>query len=1848
MQQNTCAPAGDDWNTSGLGVQTETQAGTYNTNNKDASDPSGWTSGGGTPDKADFQRAYSFARVVNGHYIVYLGWERTATSGTQSYNIELDNTAANVADDGTPQPNRSEGGAVFYIDAQGGGLPTFGSGCTFTSQSSYGSTCTNASAGFAAAFNSASITDPLNGNAGIDSGGFDEVSLDVTALTGITPSCPGASAASVYARSATGTTHKNLKGYLPPFTLRPDSTCVAPHIDTTATPGGDLNPLGAAQHDEVTVGNFQGSVPGVGSVKFFLCKPNEVTAGGCEGSAGTLVSTDTLDANGKASSATLDDSTTPNDNAVGTYCWRAEFTPGANDHNYLARSHTNSDTECFTVVHASPTITTQIAVTGDHAPGLGFTTLGDTATLHGFVGSVADETISFNLYGPFADGVSPTCDAAHVVAAAATTGKLNAGGRATTEPTYQPTAAGTYVWVASYRGDTLNDGVTGRCTDADESATIVGAQLDVSKSANPPGPVTAGTNIGFDLTVTNEGSVPATGVHLTDNLPADADGAAGGDLDWVLDPAFAGCTISGAVGSQLLDCTFNQVDGPGSLPVIHISSPTSPFDCGTVKNKASITTTNGTGKDSDVATVTVLCPHLAIDKTADAPSVSVGSPIGFTITATNDGQGTASGVLVSDPLPTGPGIAWSVDAANTTGPLSCSNTSNTLTCTGSLAAGATETVHITSPTQWTGGTVTPAANSCLGGPNGGGLYVNTAHVSATNVVSSPSDDAQTQVLCPDLAITKSHDAAAVSAGTPIGFTITAANSAAGNGTGVLIDDPLPTGTGVSWSIDAANTSGPLGCSITAGDLKCTGTLAAGATESVHVTSPTQFESCAIYDNTATLSAANDPQTPSAGASTQVLCANVVIEKTADADSVSVGSNVGFAVTLTNSGAGTASGVDLEDPLPAGEGISWQLDSSTGPLTCSVNGTAPNQTLKCTGTLQAAGGRNDAETVHITSSTRRTTDLNSCGVYNNTAAVTWSSGPDQPVSSDQATETVLCPDLMLTKTADAASVDAGDQIGFVVELTNSGPGTASGATINDPLPSGIGVDWSIAAVSGTAVDNCGVTGSAGSQVLGCVLGDLGPDAHVVVHVLSDTTSNSCGPYDNTATVHATNVPGANASASLDVQCAHLTIDKTADAARVNVGSNIGFTVTVTNDGGGTANGVSVTDSLPTGPGVTWTVDRANTSGPLACGISNDALGCTGTIASGAAQVVHITSPTDWTGSGQDEVNSCDNGNDGVYDNTAQVSATNVDDSPQASAQTRVLCPDLSIIKTADAAQVNAGKHIGFMITASNTGLGDATGALVHDALPTGPADSGVSWSIDEDSGPLTCVLGSHMLDCTGTLPSGASQTVHVISHTSFASCATYGNTATLTADHDPQAPSSSASTRVLCADLQVTKTADADSVRVGSGIGFTATIANHGNGTAFDVDGADPLPAGPGILWQVDSSTGPLTCGLHGDAPAQTLSCTGTLQPAGDRSGKDVETAHVVSATVDDGTLNSCGTYDNTASVIWGNGPDGPRTSSASEDVLCPDLTLTKTADAASVSAGDPIGFVVELTNAGPGAATGVRINDPLPRGQDISWTIGSVTGTDHAACLIADNQGAQVLSCDLGDLGPGTAVAVHVVSATTPNSCGSYDNTATLTTTNVPGSDASASASVLCAGLSLTKTADAASVAAGDAIGFTITAHNGGPGTARGVKVDDELPKGSGVSWSVDNVTGAPATDCAVGAGNGGQVLDCTIGDLVPNAEVTVHVVSQTDVTSCARYDNTATLTATNAAQIDATASTRVTTCLGVAPAPNPPPPPPVTQPVAVTGLTLLGPEILGGVLLIGVGGLLMLAATRRRRAREH
>src|SRR5204862_87484 len=141
---------------------------------------------------------------------------------------------------------------------------------------------------------------------------------------------------------------------------------------------------------------------------------------------------------------------------------------------------------------------------------------------------------------------------------------------------------------------------------------------------------------------------------------------------------------------------------------------------------------------------------------------------------------------------------------------------------------------------------------------------------------------------------------------------------------------------------------------------------------------------------------------------------------------------------------------------------------------------------------------------------------------------------------------------------------------------------------------------------------------------------------------------------------------------------------------------------------------------------------------------------------------------------------------------------------------------------------------------------------------------------------------------------------------------------------------------------------------------------------------------------------------------------------------------------------------------------------------------------------------------------------------------------------------------------------------------GQYDNTATVSTTNDSGGSASASTCVLPASVTVTKTADNATVNAGEQIGFTVQLHNGGAGTATGLAFTDDLPLGAAVSWSL---VGTPAGWSITGVAPAQQHLVYTPTTLAGHTDTpALHDARPTTAASAGpcpgtgQYDNTATV----------------------------------------------------------------------------
>jgi uncharacterized repeat protein (TIGR01451 family) len=763
---------------------------------------------------------------------------------------------------------------------------------------------------------------------------------------------------------------------------------------------------------------------------------------------------------------------------------------------------------------------------------------------------------------------------------------------------------------------------------------------------------------------------------------------------------------------------------------------------------------------------------------------------------------------------------------------------------------------------------------------------------------------------------------------------------------------------------------------------------------------------------------------------------------------------------------------------------------------------------------------------------------------------------------------LFPDLRIEKTPDEDAqnpgvndVQAGDNASFTITLFNDGTGTANGATLEDDLPS-MSNGWSIDSTDWA--DGCAIVGDH----LSCGPEDIAADGSRSVTVSTETQApEDCGDHDNPlATGDADNADPVTDSGNFDVLCGDLDVEKTPDGDDIFAGDTATFSIVTTNNGDGEARGSTLSDFLPAVANG-WAIVPNPAAEPAwaSCAITGDPqqLNCgPEDIAAGDSRVVTVSAET--------TIADC-----GTLSNPFAIVDSTNDGSDNDAGEIDVNCPDVSVEKTTDTPEINAGDDAHYTITVTAGGIGTSTNVTLTDQLP----DVDGLWSQDN----AACGIdGNDLLTCTfGDMEPGDSEVIN-LSHTTTANdCGTLTNQASVDSEVDLDQSndlSDEVDIIVNCPDIVVEKTGSG-TVNATDAIFFEITVSNTGDGDAYDFTFTDTLPTIAGTWTLTSFDNPPADCELNGLA----LSCT--IPPDDIFAAGDSFTVRVDATT----TFEDCGPLANAASASASNEADTDllnNSDSHTITVQCPDLSAIKDADGDSpeiVDAGDPIGFTISVMNsnaAGTGTAYDVELNDPLPFGNGIDWSIDP-TYAGPGTCEITGSPPAESLHCAFGDLAPGASASVHVVSDTTKQSCATYPNEASITATNHPELNPSDSVTVECPGLNIAKVATDDEIDAGETAEFTIIVWNTGPGNATDVTIHDELP-GANLEWSESD---DPSDSCEVVD----NVLDCNFGDLgvttMENSPARVSVAADTDRDDCGTLDNEAFANASNSDEISATAS---------------------------------------------------------------
>ncbi len=469
--------------------------------------------------------------------------------------------------------------------------------------------------------------------------------------------------------------------------------------------------------------------------------------------------------------------------------------------------------------------------------------------------------------------------------------------------------------------------------DSDTVTTTVNAVADLSIDKSDVGsdPVHVGDPITYELAVTNNGPNDATDVVVTDALPAGTSFNAGA--------SDADCDVLAGV----VTCTYGTVADGASVSkdlVLDTDAAAAPLVSNTAEVSAPVTDSN-TANNSDTETTTVdPSADLAIDKT-DAGDVTVGGQITYTLAVTNNGPSNATGIEVTDDLPTGTTFDGGSSDAD------CGDVAGTVTCFfNPIASGFSDSKIIVLDTA-AAAAPTVSNTAVVDGDQDDPDTANNSDTETTDV--GPLSD---------LSITKSDNPDPVLAGEDITYTLSVANAGPNDATGVEATDDLPPGL----TFKAAGTSAA--CTEAGGTVTCDyGNVASGASEDLTIVVTTGVAAIPSVDNTASVEGDQgdpDPTDDSDTETTTVLASSDLSIALADnPDPFSAGNKVSYAISVTNAGPNDATDVVAAGAVPAGAtfdpiGSDSQCSETAGLVSCDFGNVADGATEALVAVFDTAG------------------------------------------------------------------------------------------------------------------------------------------------------------------------------------------------------------------------------------------------------------------------------------------------------------------------------------------------------------------------------------------------------------------------------------------------------------------------------------------------------------------------------------------------------------------------------------------------------------------------------------------------------------------------------------------------------------------------------------------------------------------------------------------------------------------------------------------------------------------------------------------------------------------------------
>nr|WP_084344288.1 DUF11 domain-containing protein [Microbacterium resistens] len=875
-------------------------------------------------------------------------------------------------------------------------------------------------------------------------------------------------------------------------------------------------------------------------------------------------------------------------------------------------------------------------------------------------------------------------------------------------------------------------------------------------------------------------------------------------------------------------------------------------------------------------------PHLTLTKSSDGSGASrVGDTVTYTVTATNDGTGNytddnpavvvddLTGVLDDATLVDG-SVRATIDGAATAAP---TRDGNRLVWQGPLAVGSTMTLTYQVVLTGEGD---DRVNNVAFPP---GTPYDPENPPATPVCGEEGSVC-TDMVFPGISMTKSSQQESYDYGRRINYTFTVTNTGGVPLTDITINEESFSGSGQMSAITCDATE-----------------LAPDETTTCHATYTATGADVdrGSIDNTATATGTPPEGDPVvSGPDSHRLVAPqspvLTIDKLSDAQELVAGETIRFWFVISNEGNVTVSDIAVEEV---------SFDGSGDPIVISCPGDtlAAYQQMTCFGDYVV---------------TQEDVDK---GTLTNTATVTGKDPGGDPVDGGEDTVNVPSdpePGLSLVKSTPDDELIVGDEVVYWFQVRNTGNVTVDEIAVAEVAFSGSG-EMSPITCEATRLPPRGTTWCSATYTVTQEDVDAG---------ILDNTAVATGEAPDDGPVSSNesqvSIPGA--------QNPGLTLVKSSDTERLEIGKPVTYSFEVTNTGDVTVGNIVVSELDFDGHGTMGEI-VCPSNGPLAPG---DALTCTATY-----------TPV------QDDIDQ------GGATNTAVAEGTQPGGDPVTTPPSEAFIPgggnpQLVIEKSASSDELVAGETITYSFRVENTGDTTLTDVTVVEGDFSGSGD------LSEITCPAEAaqMAPGDVVTCTATyVVTQADVDAGSVQNSAHAQGTPPGGGDPVVSNPDDE---------TVTADprpgIALVKSADTDTIVAGETVTYTFVVTNTGNVTLTGILLTEEAWTGwedePDILCPEDEAASL--------APGASLTCTGEYVV----QQEDVDAGRLYNAAVANGTP------PNTDTPIFSDPSEVTLTADPN-----PSLDLVKSTDTTELVAGETITYTFVVTNDGNQTLTDIAIRE---------------------------------------------------------------------------------------------------------------------------------------------------------------------------------------------------------------------------------------------------------------------------------